>query len=120
MDGSGLTAGSPQGRLVRKNALRADAPGEPEMADNRAARAACLLRRRGGRNGRRRLMMHVMMVVVMLIVMMMVVMVMMVMLHRSGGSRRRSGLLGEGVTGEAEGERGGGGEGLDHGKVFLR
>ena len=64
-------------------------------------------------------MMHVMMVVVVVVMMVMVVVMMMVvmMLHWSG---RRSGLLREGVTREAERERGGGGEGLDHGKVFLR
>jgi hypothetical protein len=59
-------------------------------------------------------------VVVMMMVMVMVVMVMMV-LH---GSRRRSGRRGsrflrEGVTGQAERERGRGSEGLDHGKAFL-
>ena len=59
--------------------------------------------------------MHV--VVMMMVVMM--VMMMVVMLHRSGGSRRRSGFLGDGVTGEAERERGGDGENLDHGKAFL-
>ena len=58
------------------------------------------------------------------VVMMMVVMVVMVMMHlmrhRSGGSgRRRSGVLRDGVSGEAEREHGGGGEGLDHGNVFL-
>ena len=57
------------------------------------------------------------------VVMMMVVMVMMVMMHlmrhRSGGSGRRRGVLCDGVSGEAEREHGGGGEGLDHGNVFL-
>ena len=57
-------------------------------------------------------MMHVMMVMPMVVVP--VVMVVVMMLHRSR-SGRRSGLLRDGVTGEAERERGGGGKGLDHG-----
>jgi hypothetical protein len=55
------------------------------------------------------------------VVVMMVVVMMVVMMHgsghRSGG--RRSGFLGDGVAGEAEREHGGGGEGLDHGKIIL-
>ena len=58
-------------------------------------------------------MMPVMVVMVMVMVMVMMVVV---MLHRSSGS----GFLRDGVTGEAEREHGGSGEGLDHGKVFLR
>jgi hypothetical protein len=61
--------------------------------------------------------------VVHVVVMMMVMMVMMMVmvLH---GSRRRSGRRGsrflrEGVTSQAERERGRGSEGLDHGKAFL-
>jgi len=61
--------------------------------------------------------MHVMMVM-MVMVMMMVMMVMM-MLRRGHGGGRRSGFLREGVSGEAERERGRGGEGLDHWKAFL-
>jgi hypothetical protein len=59
--------------------------------------------------------------------MMMVVMMvmMMVMVHRFGGHRRRpcrgAGDCGlrEGVSGEAERERGRGDKGLDHRKAFL-
>lgn len=70
-------------------------------------------------------MMMVMPVVVipMMVMPMMMIMMMVMMLHRSGRRRRSgrgSGLLRDGVTGEAERERGGGGEGLDHGKVVLR
>jgi hypothetical protein len=61
-------------------------------------------------------MMHVVMVV-------MVVMVVVVMMlrrgHGSRSGRGRSGFLRDGVTGEAERERGGCDKGLDHGKVFL-
>jgi hypothetical protein len=61
-------------------------------------------------------MMHVVMMVVM-------VMVVMVVVNRRGhGSRSRrgrSGFLRDGVTGEAERERGGCDNGFDHGKVFL-
>jgi hypothetical protein len=56
-------------------------------------------------------------VVVMMVV---VVMVMMVLHGRRRGSGGRSGFLREGVAGEAEREDGGGGEGLDHGRIFLR
>ena len=59
-------------------------------------------------------------------VMMVVVMMMMMMMHRSGGRRllagargRRGGFLGDGVSGHADGESGGGDESLDHGKAFL-
>jgi hypothetical protein len=61
-------------------------------------------------------MMHVMVMVMVMVVMMMVVMVHF-MRHRSG--RRRSGFLRDGVAGEAEREHGGGGKGLDHGKIIL-
>jgi hypothetical protein len=54
-------------------------------------------------------------VVVVMVVMMM--MVMMHLMHRSG--RRRSSFLCDGIAGEAERQHGGGGEGLDHGKIFL-
>ncbi len=63
-------------------------------------------------------------VVVMVIVMMVVVVVMMVVMvmvhfvrHRSG--RRRGGLLSDGDSTERDRERGGGKEGLDHGKAIL-
>jgi hypothetical protein len=49
--------------------------------------------------------------------MMMMMVVMMHLVHRSG--RRRSSVLRDGIAGEAEREHGGGGEGLDHGNVFL-
>jgi len=58
------------------------------------------------------------------VVMMMVMVVMMMVVVRGRGGRRRrggrwGGVFGEGVTGEAERERGGDGENLDHGKAFL-
>jgi hypothetical protein len=55
-----------------------------------------------------------------------VVVMMMVMVHRFSGLRRSPGRsasdcgLRESVSAEAEREHRGGGEGLDHGKVFLR
>jgi hypothetical protein len=61
--------------------------------------------------------------VVHVVVMVMVVMVM--MMHRFGGRGGRSGggasgcFLCDGVASEAEREHGGGGESLDHEKVFL-
>lgn len=65
--------------------------------------------------------MHVvMMVMVMPMVMMPVVVVMMMLRLGHRSSRRRSGFLRNGVTSEAERERGGCNKGLDHGKVFLR
>jgi hypothetical protein len=54
---------------------------------------------------------------VVVVMMMMMVVVMMHLMHRSG--RRRSSFLRDGIAGEAEREHGGGGEGLDHGKIFL-
>ena len=64
----------------------------------------------------------VMMVMMMVMVMPMVV----VMMHRRFGvHRRRAGggsrrcFLRDGVSGEAEGENGRGGKGLDHGETFL-
>jgi hypothetical protein len=59
-----------------------------------------------------------MVVVAVVMVMMMVVMMVMMLGHRGGGGGR-SGFLRHGVAGEAQREHGGGGEGLDHGKVFL-
>jgi len=56
-------------------------------------------------------------VVVMMMMMMMMMVVMVHLMHRSG--RRRSSFLCDGIAGEAEREHGGGGEGLDHGKIFL-
>jgi hypothetical protein len=64
-------------------------------------------------------MMHVMM---MMVVVMMPMMMMVVHFGRRTGGRsggRRSGFLCEGVTSQAERERGRGSEGLDHGKAFL-
>ena len=61
-------------------------------------------------------MVHVV-VMVMMVVMMMMVMVLHGRSHWSSRSRR--GFLGDGVAGEAEREHGGGGEGLDHGKIIL-
>ena len=62
-------------------------------------------------------------VVVMVIVMMVVVMVMMmvVVMHfmRRRSGRRRGGLLSDGDSTERDRERGGGKEGLDHGKAIL-
>ena len=57
--------------------------------------------------------MHVMMVVMMVMVMVMMVVV---VLRRGHGGRggRRGGFLRNGVTGEAERERGGRSKGLDH------
>ena len=60
-----------------------------------------------------------MMVVVVMMAVVMVVMVMMMMLRGGSGGGGRSGFLRHGVAGEAQREHGGGGEGLDHGKVFL-
>lgn len=57
--------------------------------------------------------MHVMVVVVMMMVMVMVVRGSL----GSGGGRSR--LLRHGVSGEAERENGRGGNGLDHGRIFL-
>ena len=60
-------------------------------------------------------------VVVHVVVMMVMVMVMMVM-HRvghGGGGLGRRRFLCDGVTGEADGESGGGDKALDHGKAFL-
>jgi hypothetical protein len=59
-------------------------------------------------------MMHVMMVMMVVVMMVMV----MVVMHRLGHGSR-SGCLRDGVTGEAERERGGCDKGLDHLKVFL-
>jgi preprotein translocase subunit SecG len=57
----------------------------------------------------------VMMVVVMPVMVMMMVVVLVVLHHRgSGGGRGRRDFLGEGVAGEADGERGGGDKALDH------
>ena len=59
--------------------------------------------------------------VVVMVMMMVVVVMMMMMLHGRGRrSAGRSGFLRDGVAGEAEREHGGGGEGLDHGRIFLR
>ena len=60
-----------------------------------------------------------MMVVVVMMAVVMVVMVMMMMLRGGSGGGGRSGFLRHGVAGEAQREHGGGGEGLDHGRVFL-
>jgi hypothetical protein len=67
-----------------------------------------------------------MVVVVVMVVIVVMVMVMMVMVHRRFGShRRRPGRRGgccflrDGVTGEAEGERGRDDKTLDHGRTFL-
>ncbi len=57
-------------------------------------------------------------VVMMVMVMVMVMMVMHRVGHRGGGLGRRR-FLCDGVTGEADGESGGGDKALDHGKVFL-
>jgi len=54
------------------------------------------------------------MVVVMMV---MVMMVTHLISHRSGGRRR--GFLRNGVSGQADGESGGGDKTLDHGKAFL-
>jgi uncharacterized membrane protein len=62
-------------------------------------------------------MMHVMVMVMPMMMVVVVVVMMHFRRHRSGG--RRSGFLRDGVAGEAERERGGGGKGLDHGKIFL-
>jgi hypothetical protein len=66
------------------------------------------------------------MVVVMVVInVMMVMMVMLMVLHRrrrlAGGRRWGGGrrFLRDGVTGEAERERGGRDKGLDHGRTFL-
>jgi hypothetical protein len=70
---------------------------------------------RGGsrRRGRSHLVVHVVVMVMMMVVV--------VMLHGRGRrSAGRSGFLRDGVAGEAEREHGGGGEGLDHGRIFLR
>ena len=79
------------------------------------------LRGRGGR-GRRRHFMHVMVPMVV----MMVVVVMMMMVHRRfGGHRRCAGgragccFLRDGVTGEAERERGRYNKGLDHARTAF-
>ena len=58
-------------------------------------------------------MVHVMVVV--MVGVMMVMMVVMMLRHGSGGGRR-SGFLRQGVSGEAERERGGCDKGLDHGR----
>jgi hypothetical protein len=80
------------------------------------ARRLSLLR--GGRGRRRG---HLMVHVVVMVMMMVVVVVVMMMLHGRGRrSAGRSGFLRDGVAGEAEREHGGGGEGLDHGRIFLR
>ena len=65
--------------------------------------------------------MHVMMMVMVVMVMPMMMMVVHFSGRRAGGrsGRGRSGFLREGVTSQAERERGRGGEGLDHGKAFL-
>ena len=51
------------------------------------------------------------------VVVIMVMNVMMNMMHRSGHGR--GGVFSKGVTGEAERNHGGGGNGLYHGSVFL-
>jgi hypothetical protein len=56
--------------------------------------------------------MHVMVVMV-------VMMVVMVVMHGSGHRGGRSGLLRDGVSGEAKRENRRGGKGLDHWKSFL-
>jgi hypothetical protein len=63
----------------------------------------------------------VVMVIVIMVVVVVIMMVVMVMMHfvshRSG--RREGGLLSDGDSAERDRERGGGKEGLDHGKAIL-
>ena len=59
-------------------------------------------------------MVHVMIVVMVVIIMVMVMVV--VMLRHGSWGGRRSGFLRQGVSGEAERERGGCDKGLDHGR----
>ena len=63
----------------------------------------------------------VMMMVVMVMMRMMRMMMMVVVMMLGHGSRggRRSGFLRDGVTGEAEREHGGCGEGLDHDTISF-
>ena len=56
-----------------------------------------------------------MMVVVMMVMVVMVMVMMHLVAHRSGGR----GFLRNGVSGESDGESGGGDKALDHGKAFL-
>lgn len=60
-------------------------------------------------------------VVMMMMVVVMVVMMVLVMLHhrRGGSGTGRGGFLRHGVSGEADSERGGGDEALDHDGEFL-
>jgi hypothetical protein len=57
---------------------------------------------------------------VVMVMMVVVVMIVMMMVHGRRSGRRRSGVLRVGVAREAERKHGGGSEGLDHGRIFLR